>query len=169
VKPVKPAELMANCRAALGRHMPDTVQPREVSADEPSELRRKILLAEDNLVNQRLATALLERMGHQVTIAVDGFEAVQKSSVIAFDVILMDVQMPGMDGFEATAAIRQRESATDGHTPVIAMTAHAMTGDRERCLSAGMDGYVSKPIRREQLSAEIERVLRTVAAGAGRE
>jgi len=114
-----------------------------------------ILVAEDNLVNQTIATRLLERRGFQVELARDGREAVEKFRRKAFEAILMDVQMPEMDGFEATLAIRQIESAAGGHVPIIAMTAHAMKGDRERCLSAGMDGYISKPVRPAELVAAI--------------
>jgi len=119
-----------------------------------------ILLVEDNPVNQKLAVRLLEKMGHLVTVAgngKEGFEAWQKNQ---FDLILMDVQMPEMDGFEATKAIREAEKETGGHTPIVAMTAHAMQGDRERCLAAGMDDYLAKPIKRKELRA----VLREVAA-----
>jgi CheY-like chemotaxis protein len=105
-----------------------------------------ILVAEDNSVNQRLVVAMLQKMGHRPTLAVDGIEAVDKSSQGSFDLILMDVQMPGIDGFEAARRIRARETAASNRTPIIAMTACAMTGDRERCLDAGMDGYVSKPV-----------------------
>jgi two-component system sensor histidine kinase/response regulator len=113
--------------------------------------RLRILLAEDNLVNQRLALRFLERHGHQVVVAGNGHEVLAAVDKQAFDAILMDVQMPGMDGFEATAAIREREKGTSSHVAIIAMTAHAMKGDEERCRAAGMDGYISKPIRSEQL------------------
>jgi CheY-like chemotaxis protein/HPt (histidine-containing phosphotransfer) domain-containing protein len=120
----------------------------------------RILVTEDNATNQRLAVRLLEKRGHNVVVAGDGkaaLEALEKSAFEGFDVVLMDIQMPEMDGFEATAAIRQREKAYGKHTTIIAMTAHAMKGDRERCLGAGMDGYVAKPVRAEDLLAEIER------------
>ena len=165
VKPVKPADLMASCRDALGRSRPEATAAPGRQKNAAAGMGLNILLAEDNLVNQRLAIALLERMGHQVSLAVDGAHAVEKSLSTAFDLILMDVQMPQMDGFEATAAIRRAEPAGARRTPVIAMTAHAMTGDRERCLAAGMDGYVSKPIRSEHLIGEIERVLGMAGAG----
>jgi PAS domain S-box-containing protein len=125
----------------------------------------RILLAEDNLVNQRLALRLLEREGHQVTVAANGRAALARLEEGPFDLVLMDVQMPEMDGLEATAAIRERERATGRHVPILALTAHAMKGDRERCLAAGMDGYLSKPIRPEQLW----RTVHTLAAEAGSE
>jgi two-component system, sensor histidine kinase and response regulator len=116
----------------------------------------RILLAEDNLVNQRLATRLLVKRGHQVTLAGNGREAVDATEKNAFDLVLMDLQMPEMDGFEATAALREREKQTGIHLPVIALTAHALKGDRERCIEAGMDGYLSKPIRPQELDATLE-------------
>ena len=121
---------------------------------------RRILLAEDNRVNQRVATALLELDGHTVTVAADGEAAVRAAMTTAFDMILMDVQMPLMSGFDATKAIRAHERTTGGHVPIIAMTAHAMQGDRERCLAVGMDGYLSKPLARETL----QKALATVSA-----
>jgi PAS domain S-box-containing protein len=119
----------------------------------------RILLAEDNAVNQRLAIRLLEKAGHAVTLAGNGAEALAAVERESFDVVLMDVQMPVMDGLETTAAIRARERSGARHQPIIAMTAHAMKGDRERCLEAGMDGYLSKPIQARELWAEIETVL----------
>ena len=116
----------------------------------------RILLAEDNLVNQRLAMRLLEKRGHQVTLAGNGQAAVAATEKDKFDLVLMDLQMPEMDGFEATAALRGREKETGIHLPVIALTAHALKGDRERCLEAGMDGYLSKPIRPQELDAILE-------------
>ncbi|OYY93152.1 MAG: hypothetical protein B7Y41_12560 [Hydrogenophilales bacterium 28-61-23] len=118
-----------------------------------------ILLAEDNLVNQKLAIKLLEKQGHQVTVADNGRIAVETWSRGGFDLILMDMMMPEMDGFEATRRIRSAEQLQGGHIPIIAMTANAMTGDRERCLDAGMDGYVSKPVKPEVLYQEINRIL----------
>ncbi len=106
-----------------------------------------ILLAEDSVVNQKLAIGLLEKQGHQVTVANHGQEAIDATAREDYDLVLMDVQMPDIDGFKATEVIRLREQQTGGHVPIIAMTAHAMKGDRERCLEAGMDEYISKPIR----------------------
>ena len=115
-----------------------------------------MLAAEDNPTNQKLVVLLLEQHGHRVTTVGSGREAVAKAAEGPFEVILMDVQMPDMDGFEATAAIRRREIATGVHTPIIAMTAHAMPGDRERCLAGGMDAYVPKPLRLDELLSTID-------------
>ncbi|HMD84157.1 MAG TPA: ATP-binding protein [Terriglobia bacterium] len=144
-----------------------TVQPSPgASADRkgpsaPMGEKRKlrVMLVEDNAVNQTLAVRLLEKHGHQVTAVGDGRKALATLGQNKFDLVLMDVQMPVMDGFEATAAIREKEQFAGGHLPIIAMTAHAMMGDRQRCLSAGMDGYVSKPIRIQELFTVIDDVL----------
>src|SRR5262249_49669619 len=109
-----------------------------------------------NQVNQKLATRMLEKQGHTVAVANNGRVALQMLDQQPFDLVLMDVQMPEMGGFEATAAIRAKEPPGGRHLPIIAMTAHAMRGDRERCLEAGMDGYVSKPIRAQDLFDAIE-------------
>jgi len=129
----------------------------------------RVLLAEDNLVNQRLATAILTREGHEVTLANNGQEALDAWAANSFDLVLMDVQMPEMDGLEASRQIRLREQDTGAHIPIIAMTAHAMTGDRERCLEAGMDEYLSKPIRIRQLADKLAMVLAPSSAHAGKE
>ncbi|MBD3234424.1 MAG: response regulator [candidate division Zixibacteria bacterium] len=122
--------------------------------------RLNILLAEDNPVNQRLALKLLEKRGHSVTVVDDGEQAVRKYEMETFDLILMDVQMPNMDGLSATQAIRELENATNKRIPIIAMTAHAMKGDREKCLDAGMDEYISKPITPRELFLTIEKYVR---------
>jgi CheY-like chemotaxis protein len=119
----------------------------------------RVLLAEDNAINQTIAVRVLEKCGHAVTVAENGQAAINACATQSFDLILMDIQMPGMDGLEATAAIRKKEISTGAHIPVIAMTAHARKGDRERCLAAGMDGYVSKPIRTIELFSAIESVM----------
>jgi two-component system, sensor histidine kinase and response regulator len=116
-----------------------------------------VLLVEDNLVNQKLATRLLEKKGYSISIAGNGKEALSAMEKASFDVILMDVEMPEMNGFDATGAIREREKSSGSHVPIIAMTAHAMTGDKERCLEAGMDGYISKPVSSQELFATIEK------------
>jgi CheY-like chemotaxis protein len=121
-------------------------------------------VAEDNPVNQRLAERILQKMGHQVTLASSGTAAVAQWSSGEFDLIFMDVQMPEMDGFEATRAIRVRELTTGGHVPIVAMTARAMLGDREACLEAGMDDYVSKPVSITAIGQSIARFARPAAA-----
>ena len=124
-----------------------------------STKRLRILLAEDNRVNPKLATRLLEREGHSVVLATDGREAVALWQKEAFDLVLMDVQMPEMDGLQATRRIRELEAGSSGHTPIVAMTANAMKGDEEACLEAGMDAYLSKPIQRDRFSALLERMV----------
>jgi CheY-like chemotaxis protein len=126
----------------------------------------RILLAEDNLVNQKLASRLLENQGHMVVVAADGAQALDTLEKQSFDLVLMDAQMPVMDGFETTAAIRRLEQSTRAHIPIIAMTAHAMVGDRQRCLQAGMDGYIAKPVHAHELFETIETVLAHVEMGA---
>jgi len=121
-----------------------------------SKNRLKILLAEDNPVGQTVALRMLERMGHTVSLAGNGEEALRVIKQVSFDVVFMDVQMPLMDGLEATKALRAWEKTTGKHVPVIAMTAYAMKGDEERCLEAGMDGYIPKPISAQQLYDVIE-------------
>ena len=115
-----------------------------------------MLLAEDNLVNQRLVVRLLEKRGHRVVVAGTGSEALQALEKESFDLVLMDVQMPEMDGLEATTAIREKEKGSGLHQPVVALTAHAMKGDREKCMAGGMDGYLSKPIRPQELDQLLE-------------
>ncbi len=124
----------------------------------------RILVAEDSLVNQKLAAAFLEKLGHTVVLARNGKEAIGAWVSQEFDLVLMDVEMPEMDGFEATAVIRTQERQKGTHIPIIAMTAHAMKGDRERCVDAGMDDYIAKPIRLQQLAEK----LRPVCAALGR-
>jgi two-component system, sensor histidine kinase and response regulator len=136
---------------------------REVAQQSPAapERRLRVLVAEDNVVNQKLAAALITR-GHDPVVASNGREAVEiwaSDAGDVIDVIFMDVQMPEMDGFQATAKIRDAERAKGTHVPIIAMTAHAMSGDRERCLEAGMDDYVTKPISFK----EVDRILQQVA------
>ena len=157
-KPVDQRELLGAIGRALSREpsqraaLPSSMLPAELP-----ERRLHVLLAEDNAVNQRLAASLLQRRGHRVTIAANGREALDAVKRQAYDVVLMDVQMPEMGGFEATAAIRARERAANGaRLPIIAMTAHAMKGDRERCLAAGMDEYLTKPLDPRQLCQLVE-------------
>jgi CheY-like chemotaxis protein len=137
--------------------LPCEEPPASAAAAPAGPLR--ILVVEDNAVNRRLAAKLLENRGHEVHTACDGRSAVEMAGSERFDVILMDIQMPGIDGFQATAAIRERERSTRGHVRILALTAHAMKGDRERCLEAGMDGYVAKPVRPAALFAAIDDVV----------
>jgi CheY-like chemotaxis protein len=115
-------------------------------AKDRSDPELRILLVEDNVVNQLVGRGILEKAGHHVLVSGNGREALRLLEEQPFDLVLMDVQMPEMDGFEATAAIREKEKRTAAHMPIIAMTAYAMTGDRERCAEAGMDAYITKPI-----------------------
>jgi two-component system, sensor histidine kinase and response regulator len=163
MKPVRRVELRAAISKAMrypseGGNENDHLLPVSQVASRlaPESLRSRILLAEDNLVNQRLAARILEKAGHSVVIAGNGKEAMAALQREAIDLVLMDVQMPEMDGFEATRAIRSNEVGQNRHIPIIAMTAHAMTGDRDRCLAAGMDSYISKPIRALDLLSLIE-------------
>jgi two-component system, sensor histidine kinase and response regulator len=155
VKPVKPTELNRAIAASLpSSPLPIVFDDRvrvPAASPEPSIRPLRVLLAEDNAVNQRVVVRLLEKYGHAITVAGDGRLALKALDEAAFDLVLMDVQMPEMDGFEATRAIREREAGSGTWTPIVAMTAHAMKGDRERCLAAGMDDYVSKPVERTEL------------------
>ena len=157
-KPVKQSDLMDAIVTAFAEAVVPAAAaaPAAVLPRESVHRSLDILVAEDNATNQKLVVNLLDQQGHRVTLAGNGREAVTLSAGGAFDVILMDVQMPEMDGFEATAAIRRREAANGGHIPIVAMTAHAMAGDRQRCLDAGMDAYVSKPLRLADLLATID-------------
>jgi CheY-like chemotaxis protein len=118
----------------------------------------RILLAEDNLINQRVGVALLKKLGHSVDVVADGKQAVEQVQAKSYDAILMDVEMPEMDGFEATAAIRAWEQGKGTRIPIVAMTAHALTGYRERCIAAGMDGYISKPVSLDQFAAQLQTI-----------
>ena len=166
-KPVGQSELLDAILTALGLR---AVEERliESSVRVPEKPRGRplnILLSEDNPVNQMLAIRLLEKAGHRVILANTGREALaawENAGIPGFDVVLMDIQMPEMDGMEATAAIREREKGSGKHIPILAMTAHAMRGDKEKYLASGMDGYVSKPIHPAGLFAEIERCLNSI-------
>ncbi|HUY92618.1 MAG TPA: response regulator [Pirellulales bacterium] len=172
-KPIKQSELFDAVLLAMG------ARPQGTDAEEPSTagdrtaehrpLRPlKILLAEDSLVNQKLAVGLLSKYGHRVDVADNGRDAVELCRRNQPDLVLMDVQMPTMDGLQATRILRDQEQQSGRHTPIIAMTANAMKGDRERCLAAGMDDYVSKPIRPRELFAAISRILgQDALPGAG--
>ena len=159
VKPIRQGELLQAICNVLNLSRPENAPLVTRHFLRETRNRAHVLLAEDNAVNQTLAVRLLERRGYNVTVAGNGREALIAMERGHVDLILMDVQMPEMDGFEATAIIRQKERSTGGHIPIVAMTAHALKGDEERCLAAGMDAYVSKPIRTNELFAIIERVL----------
>ncbi|HEU5116880.1 MAG TPA: response regulator, partial [Isosphaeraceae bacterium] len=160
-KPIKQSSLLDAIMSTLSPAF--GLEDRESTIEaECSSVRRRgalrILLAEDNAVNQKVAVRLLEKRGHLVEVAGNGRQALEALERGRFDAILMDVQMPEMDGFEATAAIRAREQGGEVHTPIIAMTAHALKGDRERCLEAGMDYYITKPLRPRDLFAVLDGV-----------
>jgi PAS domain S-box-containing protein len=172
VKPVKQSDLLDTIITLLARVEPEAKAAKPAPArttppprPQPAPGRAlRVLLAEDNAVNQKLALRLLQKMGHEVVLANNGVEAVEAVERQPLDLVLMDVQMPEMGGLEATVVIRQREARVGGHLPIIAVTAHAMKGDRERCLEAGMDGYVTKPLRTQELIREMEAVLGPLTA-----
>jgi signal transduction histidine kinase/CheY-like chemotaxis protein len=160
LKPIRQSELRDAIAQALGDGRQRSAIARITrsslhdSSDPTTSLL--VLLAEDNPVNQRVVVRLLEKRGHQVVVATNGLEALKAMEKHSFDVVLMDVQMPEMDGLEATAAIRKKERVSGSHIPVIALTAHAMKGDREKCLESGMDGYLTKPIQPQELDELLE-------------
>ena len=159
LKPVRQTELQAAIARALGAGPAQEermITQQSLRAERPASEFLDVLLAEDNEVNQKLAVRLLEKRGHTVSVVSNGRQAVQAAGSHAFDLILMDVQMPEMDGIEATAAIRKREEGTGQHQAIVAMTALVMKGDRERCLDAKMDGYLSKPVRPQELDEVLE-------------
>ncbi|MGE5360142.1 MAG: response regulator [Bacteroidales bacterium] len=169
-KPVKQSDLFD---AILSTLVPSAGEPRRrtPSARGAASRKRKghrVLLAEDNPTNQKLVVLLLEQHGHHVVVTSDGQQALARWAKEEFDLVLMDVQMPVLSGLEAAASIRERERGTGKRVPIVALTAHAMTGDRERCLAAGMDGYVSKPLRPNELFAAIDAVLQPAGIGDAR-
>jgi two-component system sensor histidine kinase/response regulator len=163
---VKQSDLLDAIMMALGQPPDEEAPVITRHTVREARIRLKILLAEDNLVNQKLVVKMLEKRGHRVVVAPNGRKAVDAFKAEYFDLILMDVQMPEMDGLEATARIREREAelATRDlqpgthNIPIIALTAHAMKGDREKCIGAGMDDYVTKPIKADELFAVIEKL-----------
>jgi CheY-like chemotaxis protein len=160
-KPIRPSELLdAICQVLRQEGSPASsgvLTARHMQRERLNQ--RRILLVEDNEVNQLLALRLFKKQGCAVTVAGDGRAALLALEKESFDVVLMDLQMPEMDGFEATAEIRAKERRTGGHIPIVAMTAHALKGDEERCLAAGMDGYIAKPIRTTRLFNTMERLI----------
>jgi two-component system sensor histidine kinase/response regulator len=163
IKPIKQSDLLATLLDALDLIHRVAPAPVPVALERPM----RILLAEDNVVNQKLATRLLEKRGHSVTTAATGVAALEAIGRSAFDLVLMDVQMPDMDGLEATRIIRERERGTGLRLPIVAMTARAMKGDRESCMESGMDGYLAKPIQPRELFEVLERVASEVPSSAG--
>jgi two-component system, sensor histidine kinase and response regulator len=174
-KPITRSELWEAMITALGRpgvqevEAAQTVRRHEINSlqhrlEMTPQRRLRILLAEDNIVNQRLVVRLLEKHGHAIMVASTGREVLATLAQQPVDLVLMDVQMPDMDGLEATAVIREQERHRGGHLPIIALTAHAMKGDQERCLASGMDDYISKPINAQTLSTAISRVLNGVTS-----
>jgi PAS domain S-box-containing protein len=161
IKPVLQADLLDAILQVLARQPGAGKRAQVITRHSLREgrLPLHILLAEDNVVNQLLASRILESQGHSVVVAPDGAQALSTLEKQNFDLVLMDAQMPVMDGFECTAAIRRLEQVTRAHIPIIAMTAHAMVGDRQRCLQAGMDGYIAKPVHAHELFETIESVL----------
>ena len=159
-KPVRPSELLDALNSVLGQSPRAEDQTVSTIPVVPSvaTTRREILLVEDNPVNQKVARRILEKRGHRVTVVDSGAAAVEVLGQRRYDLVLLDVQMPGMDGIETAAAIRSNERATGGHVPIVALTAHAMEGDRERCLQAGMDGYLTKPVQSASLFEAIDRL-----------
>ena len=161
LKPINQQQLLKTMTGSLQKNAVNKTGPSFLTRHSIRESERSlnILLAEDNPINQKLAVRLIQRMGHKVSIALNGRQALEAIETEKFDIILMDVQMPEMDGLEATQAIRTRESLIGRpRIPIIAITAHAMAGDRDRCLEAGMDGYVSKPLNAQELFEIIENI-----------
>ncbi|MDP2647043.1 MAG: response regulator [Desulfobacterales bacterium] len=164
-KPVKQSLLYDSLVTVSGTYMQEETpnkRPEEIitrhSLAEDQKRRMRILLAEDNVVNQKVALSILKKLGYSADVAANGKEAVKALAATAYDFVLMDCQMPQMDGFEATRKIRKKERQTGGHIPIVALTAHAMAGDREKCLAAGMDEYLSKPINAAELLRIMEKL-----------
>jgi CheY-like chemotaxis protein len=175
-KPVRQSELRKSILEVLHEEQikrAEALVPQLPAVDEEVENGLHIMVVDDNAINRKVAAGMLQKSGYRATVASGGAEALALMKQMAFDLILMDVQMPGMDGFASTALIRRYEAGEDEpapyqrdedstrkrKTPIVAMTAHAMSGDRERCLAAGMDGYVSKPVRREELFSVLDSLL----------
>jgi two-component system sensor histidine kinase/response regulator len=167
-KPVRRAELRSAIAKSLARPSWPGLEeggpaPAPSATAPQAGSKARILLAEDNFVNQQVALGILLKQGYRVVVAANGIEALKAFGEQTFELVLMDVQMPEMGGFAATAEIRERERGRGTHVPIIAMTAHAMSGDRERCLAVGMDDYISKPIRGRALTELIDRYCRQPA------
>jgi CheY-like chemotaxis protein len=158
-KPVRQSQLYSCLLSVLGAPVRAALRSPapSVQKEGPPPLHARVLVVEDNVVNQKVAVRLLEKLGCRIDVAGNGREAVTLLATLSYDVVFMDCQMPEMDGFEATAVIRRREDSTGGHVPIVAMTANAMQGDREQCLAAGMDDYVSKPVTLATLAAAVRK------------
>jgi CheY-like chemotaxis protein len=160
LKPIRQSELHEAIARVLGAREQTGILPlitRYSLHDEHApDFFLHVLVAEDNLVNQRLVARLLEKRGHHVEVVSNGREVLSALEKKPFDLVLMDLQMPEMDGLEATAIIREKEKTSGTHQPIVALTAHAMKGDEERCLAAGMDGYLTKPIRPQDFDRILE-------------
>jgi CheY-like chemotaxis protein len=154
-EPGRAGQFHFTAQLEVGAPAEHAVPPRAYSLGQ-AEKKLRVLMAEDNPVNQKLTAKILEKRGHQVVVVGDGREALAALEKETFDVVLMDMQMPEMDGLEATAAIRKKEQSTGAHVPIVAMTANAMPSDQEKCLAAGMDGYLSKPIQAQHFLKVIE-------------
>ncbi len=165
-KPVRESDLVEAVRRALGERRVDLPAPADSGRGSAARRSLRVLVAEDNPVNQKVVRAMLEREGHRIELVSTGAEAVEAAAKRTCDLVLMDVQMPGMDGLEATRLIREHERTTGACVPIVAMTAHTMKGDRERCLEAGMDDYLSKPVHRERLFEVIAAISSGAAASA---
>jgi two-component system, sensor histidine kinase and response regulator len=168
LKPVRSADLRdAILEILSGARGSVPATEAAIASTAPAPRRRlKILVADDVVVNQKLLQRMLEKLGHVVMVVANGREAADLASTESFDLVFMDVQMPVMDGLESTAAIRQRERLSGSHLPIVAVTAHAMQGDKERFLNAGMDGYVSKPLGQAEVLEAIAGALRATTSAA---
>ncbi len=158
LKPIKQSDLLTTLLTTLDSSKKQRQPTPAVHVETPGRVLR-VLLAEDNVINQKVGVRLLEKRGHSVRVVSNGKEALAALTSEPFDLVLMDVQMPEMDGLEATAIIRNDEQKTGKHLPILAMTAHAMKGDREMCLTSGMDGYIAKPIQPRELFEAIDRIF----------
>ncbi|MDQ1473644.1 MAG: two-component system, sensor histidine kinase and response regulator, partial [Bryobacterales bacterium] len=158
VTPVSHASLLKAVSTSMHTLMDERRALTQVNKDFPRK-QAHILVAEDNPVNQAVAVSILRKEGYHVTVARNGAQALEAFDLGGLDLILMDVEMPGMTGFEATRAIRLRESQSGQHVTILALTAHAMPGDRERCLEAGMDGYMSRPLQLAELRTTVSQLL----------
>jgi PAS domain S-box-containing protein len=165
-KPVKQSDLMDTIVGVFAaRTKARKARPRREARPPEGGRRLRVLVAEDNAVNQQVAVGMLERAGHEATVAGNGREVLALLEKGTFDLVLMDVQMPELDGLETTAAVRERERAAGGHLPIVALTAHAMKGDAERCLAAGMDAYLAKPLQPRELASAIASVVGAAPPG----